>query len=139
MLLRSTRSPRGLYDLRLVGRPRPKRYDEVLSLFWQEYFGHAFGLWGNLRLRKVLAGLAGDYSEVYELMMRSVLQISRELARALSQGGTAALDAEFWSRGERFTRPLRGYCQMMLENSDYAESAWRRAMRMVELLISLAP
>jgi hypothetical protein len=138
-LYRTGRSKRGLHDLEYVGPARPERFEEAVSRFWQEYFGHALGLWDEYGAREALKHLAERFPEVHELLMRSVLIISRELAGALAAGRTASLDADFWNRGERYSRPLRGYCQMLLENGDYAESAWREALGLVELLISLAP
>jgi ADP-heptose:LPS heptosyltransferase len=139
VLYRTGRSGRGLYDLKYLGPPRPKRYDEALSAFWQEYFGHALGLWDEEGARKALSALAAQFPEIYEILMRSVADISRELGKALAAGGASGLDADFWNRGRRFSRPLRGYCQMYLENNDYSEKAWRDALGLLELMISLAP
>jgi len=136
-LYRTIRSPRGLHGLAYVGPPRPVRFDDALSAFWQEYFGHVLGLWGGKGAREKLAALADGFPEVYELLAKSTILMSRELAKALAAGKTGQLDAGFWSRGERFTRPLRGYCQMLLENHDYAESGWREALRLIERLIAL--
>lgn len=137
VLYRTGRSPRGLHALEYMGPPRPKGFGEAVSHFWQEYFGHVLGLWDDKGAREALSALAGGFPEVHELLIRSILAMSSELAKALATGKTAHLDAEFWRRGERFTRPLRGYCQMLLENNDYSESGWREALELIERLVEL--
>jgi len=133
-LLRSSRNRLGLYHLQRLDK-NPAGVRELAGVFWMEYFAMLHGLdhgqeasraWQ--RLREACPALERPFAAAVQLLFQG-------LSRALRSG--QALEADFWRRLPPLIRPLSGYLQMLLQNSDYNAAGCREALACLERLAAL--
>lgn len=119
-LFRSGRTPEGLYHLEPLASAGPRASD-LLSEVWRGWFGAAFGLWGEERLRQAREELTARHPRVARAFARALERQQAVFRSALGAG--RALAPGCWAQARPMLRPLAGYLQMRLENEDYAPAA----------------
>ncbi len=111
----------GLYHLKRLDT-RPPDENRLASRFWQSFFGCRFGLWDEEAPRLAWKDLTQKAEQSAETILAHVPEMGRQFKHGLKSG--ALLDESFWTDSPALCRPLTGYAQMYLENSDYSRQAW---------------
>ncbi|MCJ2166255.1 MULTISPECIES: glycosyltransferase family 9 protein [unclassified Pseudodesulfovibrio] len=130
-LFQTGKSDTGLYQLKRLDRQPPDQ-ERYASRFWQAYFGHLFGLWPEGKAVAAWDDLARNCPEAAESLLRHLPEMTRQFKHGLLSG--SLLDTTFWTDSPVLVKPLTGYVHMYLENSDYARTAWVRALKLLERL-----
>lgn len=141
-LLRSQRDERGLYRLEPVG-PHELRPRDLLSRFWQEFFISLSGQ-HNAATEAACADLARCTPRLLEKCQEHLVQLSKQLTRHLNSAqhkqtapvpasGRIALPTQFWQLTPPALRPLSSFVHLLLQNEEYAPSAWDAAMEAIAL------
>ena len=133
-LFETGKSPHGLYRLKRLDRTPPDA-ERLASRFWQAYFGHLFGLWGEARPKDAWSGLADNAAGTAEALLAHVPEMGRQFKHGLTSG--SLLDETFWAGSPAIARPLTGYAHMYLENNDYSRPAWAYVLGLLERLVSV--
>ena len=123
----------GLYHLKRLDR-NPPDTERLASRFWQAYFGHLFGLWGDTRPKAAWTGLADNAGESADALLAHLPEMGRQFKHGLKSG--ALLDESFWTNSPAIVRPLTGYAHMYLENNDYSRPAWGHILGLLERLVA---
>ncbi|WP_316898892.1 glycosyltransferase family 9 protein [Pseudodesulfovibrio indicus] len=123
----------GLYALKRLGKAAPDA-EQLASDFWQTWFGHLFGLWGEGKPARAWKRLVEPAEETAGSLLAHVPEISRQFKHGLKSG--AVLDKSFWAESPPMARPFTGFAHMYLENNDYSRPAWAHVLALLERLVA---
>ena len=101
---------------------------ELVGAFWRAVFGHIFGLWDAGAPRSAAAALAAGQPALHAVLGRGLARLGGALGRDLRRGRVP--DASFAAAFAPGVRPLAGYLERLLQNSD-----GDRASRLVSLAL----
>lgn len=123
----------GLYHLQPLGTPDSQE-EQVLSRFWQTFFGSRFGLWSGEKPHKAWQAVVSTTPKCASTILGYLPEITRQFTHGLKTGYLH--DDTFWSSSPAEIHPFTGYVHMVLENDTYEPVAWKKAMGHLEALIS---
>lgn len=130
----SARNGNGLYNLHHLSG-HGVRSGDILGLFWQQYFGAAFGLWDF----SGVASIWGEFVQSQPLLaskMRSHLPfLGKEFSRGLAK--SVPLPDSFWNSCPLILRQFSGFVHLFLQNNDYSRPAWVKVLSLYERLASI--
>jgi len=89
---------------------------ELTGEFWRAVFGHFFGLWDEASPRSAAAALAAGQPALHAALGRGLARLGGALGREVRRG--RAPDASFAAAFAPGVRPLAGYLERLLQNSD---------------------
>lgn len=89
---------------------------ELVGEFWRAAFGHFFGLWDEASPRSAAAALAAGQPALHAALARGLARLGRAFGRDLRRGRVP--DASFAAAFAPGVRPLAGYLERLLQNSD---------------------
>jgi hypothetical protein len=127
-LLRTRRTPEGLYDLEAFG-PARSTGREAVAGFWRAFFGTFFGVLEADRLSAASEALRTTQPGLAATMREGVVDIARHLRSRAPEG-------EFWRSAPPALRLLTSHLDVVLANGDYQAPARAAALREVELLLA---
>lgn len=105
----------------------------LLSQFWQRFFGHIFGLWDESRPRAASKALKAGHPKIRARLAREIPKLGRMVAKASTRG----LDRSDWEHFLPLARPLASYIQMYLQNNNHSQKSLAESARLIELLANL--
>ena len=135
-LFRTGRDRHGLYGLDRVD-PLPENGREAVGRFWQAFWSARFGLLSEG------ASPASEFARIRQLRPELAARFAVALARfgvVLSRARHSPLEVaaeRFWHAHPPLLRPLTGYLQQFLQNSDHSEASFRSGLDLIEGLIAL--
>lgn len=129
-LLQTRRSSQGLFDLTLPSGELLLSPRAALGEFWKQWFLDRLGGPPG-RLEDARRQLAATHPVGSELLRKALPRFQARVAGVLR---SRALPSDFWRQAPPLLRPLSGYLQMDLENSDFSREAWRHALESMEHL-----
>lgn len=132
-LFRTGRDARGLYNLDRIAEKKPDE-QELLSRFWQAFFGWTFGLWDETGPKHAWKKLAGAETKAPEELVAFLPKVGEAFTTSLKN--RTALDETFWAAGPDALKPFTGYAQMFLQNGEYSAKTWDRTLNILERLTS---
>lgn len=152
-ILQSQRDTRGLYRLQPMGLHAPTPRD-LLSRFWQEFFITLHGQHNAEATNAACAALAQQSPQLLVRGRQHILQFSKQLTKHLSgvrehcRGHraqeictdgpyTPPLPKDFWQTTPPLLRPLSSFVHLLLQNAEYAPSAWETALEAIALCATL--
>ena len=109
---------------------------QAMDLCWQAWFGYRFGAWPRAEAERAWSELGPAHPALQRFCLRALASLSRRMARSLRQG--SPLPESFWSQSPPALRPLTGYLVLLLQNANHSREGFRRALLMLEEIISLA-
>lgn len=130
-LFETGKSDLGLYGLKRLDNAPPDA-ERLASRFWQAWFGHLLGLWGEAKPDSAWQTLAGGAEEAAGTLLAHIPEISRQFKHGLRSG--TVLDESFWAESPAMARPFTGFARMYLENNDYSRRAWAHVLALLERL-----
>ncbi|WP_432737847.1 glycosyltransferase family 9 protein [Maridesulfovibrio sp. FT414] len=130
----SSRDDRGLYFLQPLSGLCSASGDR-LGVFWQQFFGAAFGLWDFAPASVSWSELAVDNAALAEKMRSHLPRLGREFSRGLARGNPLA--DSFWSSCPLILRQFSGYVHLYLQNNNYSRQAWVRVLSLFEQLAAV--
>jgi hypothetical protein len=134
-LLRSDRDATGLRRLTSLAASGVPDAREDVGEFWRTAFGWLFGLWDDGPPRQAFARLAVDHPAVAAAMGRGLSGLGAALGRDLRRG--CIPDACFADGFAPHTRPLAGFVERVLQNSDGDRPSRLRCLTLLEQVASL--
>lgn len=133
-LLQSSRNRLGLYHLQRLG-DAPPSLRELTGSFWTAYFAMLHGIDDQEAVRRAWCDMTNAAPALATPLSRGVQRLFNGLSRSLRTG--EQLDKEFWRATPPLLRPLSGYLQMLLQNSDYTLAGNRQALGCLEHLAAV--
>ncbi|MFP5259339.1 MAG: glycosyltransferase family 9 protein, partial [Acidobacteriota bacterium] len=89
---------------------------ELVGEFWRAAFGHFFGLWDEALPRAAAAALAAGQPALHAALARGLVRLGGGIGCDLRRGRVP--DASFADAFAPGVRPLAGYFERLLQNSD---------------------
>ena len=133
-LMRTEHASNGLFNLAPLGKGLPQRRD-LLSDFWNSFFGAQFKIWGRDKLATAWQCLGDQAPELRPRIVAGLSPLSRAFSSSLRSG--APLPPDFWKSRPPLMRPLSGYLHMLLQNADFSGQGYANALACVESIAAL--
>ena len=108
---------------------------ELVGEFWRAAFGHFFGLWDAALPREAAVALAVGQGALHAALARGLARLGASLGREVRRGSIP--DASFAAAFAPGVRPLAGYLERLLQNSDSDRASRLACLTLLERTASL--
>ncbi|MHC1788018.1 glycosyltransferase family 9 protein [Solidesulfovibrio sp.] len=108
---------------------------ELVGEFWRAAFGHFFGLWPPTVPRSAAAALAGGLPALHAALSRKLVAFGGVIGRDLRRGRVP--DASFAASFAPGLRPLAGYLERLLQNTDGDRASRLACLSLLERTVGL--
>lgn len=137
----TTRGSDGLFSLTSLSPHKTAQQNirAALGEFWKGYFTWHNGLGKIETVQAAWQQLCRHSPGLQRRFPTALARLAAALSAHIRAQGRAAvpLPPDFWRRHPPFLRPLTGYIPLLLENQDFAPTAWAQALAQIAALADI--
>ncbi len=130
----SSRNNAGLFSLQSKGNSKNQAHD-LLSEFWQAFFGWRLGLWDEEKARTAARALAEETPQAASALAAPL----PGLVKALKGGLASGIAPRLWENSPDPIRPFTGWADLHLQNEDGCSKALATLLENLDALMALTP
>ncbi len=129
-LFSTARDADGLYDMiAQAGGERDQTLRDQVALFWKAWFAEQLGRGATMDSHTLLHEFTEQYPALTHIWRQQMITLGTFIKKGVAFGSSAP-ERMFWNNFIPLLRPLTGYLQLTLENSDYSQNAWKKSLHL---------